>query len=43
MIEGLEKTANDKLDMLHSEIKGLYEKLAIQAEANNELKLPSST
>ena len=41
MIERLEKTSkasNDKLDMLHSEIKGLHEKLASQAEVNNELK-----
>ena len=25
MIERLEKTTNDKLDMLHSDIKGLHE------------------
>ena len=41
MIERLEKTSkasNDKLDMLHSEIKGLHEKLASQVEVNNELE-----
>ena len=36
MIERLEKTSNDKLDMLHSEIKGLHEKLASQAGVNND-------
>ena len=41
MFERLEKSSkasNDKLDMLHSEIKGLHEKLESQVEANNELR-----
>ena len=41
MIETFEKTSkalNVKLEMLHSEIKELHEKLASQAEVNNKLK-----
>ena len=38
IIKRLDKASNDKLEMLHSEIKGLHEKLASQAEVNNELK-----
>ena len=41
MIERLEKTSkalHDKLYMLHSETKGLHEKLASQVEVNNDMK-----